>query len=308
MAEMQTKHWANMAEVGSAWGLSLLYWVYRTLGRWPLQMILFPVLAYFYLFNATQRRASGEYLRRVHEAGGDLEKPGRLTGFRHFMSFADAILDKLVAWNGGIRLKDVDFSGRDEVAQRLSRHQGVLLVGSHLGNMEICRVLSQERGDFGLQVLVHTHHAPIFNRMIRRLNPNAHVSLVQVSSLHVGQAAELSHRLSQGDCIMIAGDRTPVSSARVVKVPFLGAEAEFSQGPWTLAALLGCPVYLVFCLPLKGRYQVSFELFSERIQLPRGSREKEIQALAARFAGRLEWHCKRAPLQWFNFYPFWRQS
>jgi predicted LPLAT superfamily acyltransferase len=292
--------WANIAEVGSAWGLSFLYWVYRAFGRWPLRLVLFPVLGYFYLFKTVQRHASADYLRRVGRQG---------QGLRHFFSFADAILDKLVAWNGGIKLADVDFQGRDEVAARLAKNEGVLLVGSHLGNLEICRVLSQERRGLRLKVLVHTKHAEIFNGLIRRLNPDAQVSLMQVSELGIGQAAELSQALSEGTCVMIAGDRTPHSGAgRVVKAPFLGDEAEFAQGPWVLAALLGCPVYLVFCLFKEGRYQVSFEPFSERVVLPRGGREKAIQALAAAYASRLEARCVEAPLQWFNFYPFWRKN
>lgn len=304
---MQTKHWAEIAEVGSAWGLSLLYWIYRAFGRWPFRILLFPVLAYFYLTNSVQRRASAEYLQKIHQAGGLKELPGRRLSFRHFQAFAESVLDKLIAWNGGIRLKDVDFSGHEEVAARLARGEGLLLIGSHLGNIEICRVLSQERDSFGLQVLVHTRHAENFNRLIRRLNPRAHVSLTQVSDMHPGLAAELSYRVSQGDCLVIAGDRTPLKRGRVVRVPFLGEEAEFAQGPWILAGLLACPVYLVFCLYINGRYRVFFEPFSEGVALPRRGREEAIRALAARFATRLEAHCFKAPLQWFNFYPFWQK-
>jgi hypothetical protein len=51
-----------------------------------------------------------------------------------------------------------------------------------------------------------------------------------------------------GDWLFIAGDRTPVSGNRRTSVaPFLGADAEFSQGPYLMAALLDCPIYLFFC-------------------------------------------------------------
>ncbi len=40
--------------------------------------------------------------------------------------------------------------------------------------------------------------------------------------------------------------------------------------------------------------------------LPRGpAREQALRDLAARFAARLEEHCRSHPDNWFNFYDFW---
>nr|RAV92930.1 hypothetical protein DBT53_10615 [Aerococcus mictus] len=49
-----------------------------------------------------------------------------------------------------------------------------------------------------------------------------------------------------------------------------------------------------------------FEPFADRIELPRANRERAIQASVERFATRLETHLRIAPLQWFNFFDFWR--
>jgi len=106
----------------------------------------------------------------------------------------------------------------------------------------------------------------------------------------------------------MAGDRTPVSGqGRVCRVPFLGAPASFSQGPFILAALMGCPVFLMFCLREGDGHTVYFEKFADRIVLPRRGKEDELRDLAARYAERLEHHCLRAPLQWYNFYDYWAQ-
>jgi len=87
--------------------------------------------------------------------------------------------------------------------------------------------------------------------------------------------------------------------------PFLGAPAPFPQGPYLLAHLLDCPVYLMFCLREGGKYRLHFEPFAERIALPRRGREAALAALAARYARRLEAYCLTAPEQWYNFYDFW---
>jgi predicted LPLAT superfamily acyltransferase len=299
--------WAQTAEVGTALGLIFLYRVYQILGRWPFRLFLWPVLLYFFVCYPRQRRASKEYLQRVFERGGLAKAPGVWDTLKHYFSFAESILDKLIAWNGGYSLDNVRFEGREALAPFFEKKQGVLFIGSHLGNLEVCRVLSHERDDMLLQVLVHTRHAENFNRLIKRLNPKAHVQLHQVTELGVGQAAWLSERLGQGECLIIAGDRTPAKGGRVVYSPFLGHDAEFAQGPWVLAALLGCPVFLVFCLKIDGQYQVRVEAFETKVQLPRANRREKMKELSDRYAARLEHYSLKAPLQWFNFYSFWQK-
>ena len=39
--------------------------------------------------------------------------------------------------------------------------------------------------------------------------------------------------------------------------------------------------------------------------MPRKERDRVLTDLVAQYAARLEYYCRRAPLQWFNFYQFW---
>ena len=290
--------WAEMTELGSAWGLGALFLVYRWLGRWPFRLALLPVVLYFLAFSGTQRRASREFLQRAGVRSAWAVP-------RHFWSFAEALLDKLIAWKGGTRLEDVDFEGREPVQALLTQGRGLLLIGSHLGNLEVSRVLSRLQPGLVVNVLVHTSHAENFNRLMRRIDPTSGVNLVQVSEFGPAQAAMLSEKIGRGEAVLIAGDRTPLSSGRVVKADFLGASAAFSQGPFVLAAALGCPVFLMFCLKTGDRFRIVYEPFAEALRLPRAAREAALQETVQRYATRLQHYCLQAPFQWFNFYPFW---
>jgi predicted LPLAT superfamily acyltransferase len=95
---------------------------------------------------------------------------------------------------------------------------------------------------------------------------------------------------------------------RTSAAPFLGTPAEFSQGPYLMAALLDCPVYLFFCRREGERYGLRVERLAERIVLPRGRRGEALAAYAATYAARLEKHVLEDPFQWYNFYDFWRPS
>ena len=98
----------------------------------------------------------------------------------------------------------------------------------------------------------------------------------------------------------------PLHGGRTVRVDFLGHDAAFPQGPWLLAGLLKCPVNLLMCLKHKNRYRLSIEPFAELIEWKRNTREQVIALWTARYAARLGQFCLEAPLQWFNFYPFWK--
>jgi len=93
---------------------------------------------------------------------------------------------------------------------------------------------------------------------------------------------------------------------RNVSVDFLGQPAAFPQGPWLLAGLLRCPLNLMSCLKIDGRYRVTLEPFAECVQWKRGERDAVIRAWVQRYAERLGQRCLEAPDQWFNFYPFWK--
>jgi predicted LPLAT superfamily acyltransferase len=127
-----------------------------------------------------------------------------------------------------------------------------------------------------------------------------------VTEISPGTAVLLGEKIVRGEFVAIAGDRIPVTpKPRVALANFLGARAPFPVGPYVLADLLQCPVYLLFTLRRGNDSEIHFELFHETIRLPRKERDRALDELVGQYAGRLEYFCRRAPLQWFNFYQFW---
>jgi len=52
----------------------------------------------------------------------------------------------------------------------------------------------------------------------------------------------------------------------------------------------------------EARYETVIEPIGAPRRLPRAERDKGAEELAAAWVRRLEQHCLRFPLQWFNFY------
>lgn len=177
---------------------------------------------------------------------------------------------------------------------------------SHLGNTEVCSALAHQLPDVSVTMLVYHQHAEKFNRLMRQANGNARVRLLQVTDMTPATAMLLAERVEAGEYIVIAGDRVPVNgSGRTSRVSFLGDQAELPQGAFILAALLRCPVYLMFCLKESGAYHLYLETFATEIHLPRRERQRVLTGHVQAYADRLAFYCRQAPLQWFNFFPFW---
>ncbi len=303
------RHWSGIAERGAYWGLRFLAAAYSLTGRYGCMVVLLPVALYFHLTGVEQRRASKLFLRRAYKALGKGREPGRLDGLKHSLGFARNAVETFAAWAGGIDPDALDVPDKAEIGRVAASGRGIILIVSHLGNIELTRATLDAATRSRVIVLLHTRHAENYARLLKRFRPEAAASTLQVSEINPGTIIALKEAVDQGGWVAIAGDRTPVHGAeRTSRVRFLGDDAPLPQGPYVLAHLLGCPVYLMFCLRENGRYRLYFERFAERIELPRRGKEAALAELASRYARRLEAYCLRDPFQWYNFFDFWAKA
>lgn len=303
-------HWSRAKERGSRWGLAFTSWVHRTFGRWLALPIVPLVVTYFFLTGSAARRASIDYLRRLHAfTQGRSPGPGWLNAYRIFLAFGFSAHDKLTAWVDPRLIAKIDFPDIGLLREARESGRGALIVGAHLGNLEMMRAVAARYGFDGFHAVVHFAHAAKFTGTIKSAAPASAKDIIHVSSFGPETAMRLREIVDRGECVVIVGDRTPVSeNGQTVTVDFLGAPAEFPRGPFILAAALECPVYLFFCLGQAGGYKVVAEKFADRVVLPRARRAEELASLAGRYAARLGELCVSHPLQWFNFFDFWKTS
>lgn len=303
-------HWSRTPERGSLLGMQIMLASYRLLGRRGFSLLLYPVIGYFWLTGRAQREASRAYLARLEAFAGaqGVALPAEpRSSFRHFLRFGEAALDKLAGWRGDITEQQVELVGAEHYQAAINSGKGVLLLGSHLGDLELCRALGSRKQGLRINALVFTRHAARFNALLKQINPDSHLNLIQVQELGADTAILLKVKLEQGEWVVIVGDRTSVTrEKRVIWADFLGAPAPFPLGPFVLSSVLGCPVYLMFGLKEQGRFRVHFEPFADGQPLPRQGRQQILASRVQAYADRLQHHCLRAPLDWFNFFDFWQ--
>ncbi len=309
-------HWSKINERKGAWGIKLLLNCYRLFGKNILKVLLYPVTFFFWLTGYQQRKASYQYLTQLkHYAQlNQVALPEKLTTFRHFLHFAESIFDKLAVWMGDIHLEQISNPNMPVYQELVNKKQGIVLLCSHLGNVEICRALGQMKTAAIINAIVFTEHAQKFNQILNDINPQSNINLIEVTSISPETIIFLKEKIDQGEWVAIVGDRTPANRysreerQRVIWSDFLGKKAPFPQGPFILASALKCPVFLLFALKPAHQYTFHFKIFTPELTLPRQQRMMHLQTYINQYAKELENYCLKAPLDWFNFYDFWQQS
>ncbi|MDE8555444.1 glycosyltransferase family 2 protein [Pantoea vagans] len=306
-------HWSVETERRGQWGLRFMLAVYRYGGRLPFTLLLWPVVAVYWLSGQRARTASRQWLAQVKTAAQQrqIALPPRLNSYRHFLRFAGAMLDKVASWRGDLRWgRDIDFAPGAEAVIRAPAPQGKLILASHLGDIEACRAMAQQVSGLVINALVFTDNARRFRAVLETIAPQAGVNLMPVSDIGPETAILLQQKLDAGEWVAIVGDRTAVNpqrggERRVIWSDFLGRPAPFPQGPFVLAAALRCPVLLMFALQQQGKLRIHCEPFADPLLLPRAQRQQALQQAVDRYAERLAHYALLAPLDWFNFFDFW---
>lgn len=311
-ATEKAAHWSTLRESGTIRGILFLLWLQRVFGRKFFNALLYPIMVYYFLFNRRARAASLDFLQTHAHKYPDYWKgktPGFAAVFSHMYAFGQTILDKLLAWSTPIREDDFEIANEPLLANFMNKTNGQLIIGSHLGNLEYCRGFVQRYKARTINALVYDQHSANFVNAMQRINPESRIHIYQVNELDIPLILQLKTKIENGEWLFIAGDRIPLSGeARTVTVDFLGRPAQLPIGPYMLAKVLQCEVQLMFSY--RKAKKIYFELvpFAEQVTLPRKDGGAQLQAYAQQYAHALEQQAARAPLQWFNFYPYWSSS
>lgn len=303
----RAQHWSRQNERGSAFFLALTCLLVRRLPLPLMRLVVRIVVTYFYLTSPKQRQHLRCYHQYLQQTFPQTVLP-KFAVWRQFAAFGDAVSDRFAVWQHKIRYSHLAVHDPDDVYGEIRRGgRGQIFVCSHFGNVEICRALVSHHQGFRLNVLMHSAHAVKFNRALAAAGADE-IHLIQVADLDAALMLELNRRLDEGEWIAIAADRTPIRGEKTVVAEFLGRAAAFPQGPWLLAMLLKAPVNLLFCVWHGGQYHLYLNRFLDDTPWRRSERAQKVRKTVQAYADRLAQMCAQYPLQWFNFYDFWKDD
>ncbi len=292
--------WRNQPERGSALGIRLTLWAARLCGRRVARLILAIVAFYFTIFAARARRSSADYLRRAGQPHGFW------ANYRHIRDFAHVALDRLYFVSADVDRFSMTHTGVEHLEHLRDQGRGALLLGAHLGSFEAMRALGHDER-FVINILVYWKNARVITRFLEEVGSDFRARVIEINPKDPSYMFAVRDAIERGELVAVLGDRV-ADEEKFVTVPFFGEPARFPTGPYLLAAVLKCPIYLTFGLyHSPATYDLYCEPLADRVVLPRGRRDEAVAEYAAQYANRLEAYCRKAPGNWFNFFDFWAQ-
>ncbi len=293
--------WVKHRERGSMTLLRIMTFLSLRLGRPGGRVFLYLIAAYFFTFAPTARRHARAYLRKALG-----REPGAADRFRHVLTFATTIHDRVYLMKDRSDLFDISVAGEELVWNALEAGSGAFLMGAHVGSFDIIRAVGQRQPGLRVAMAMYEDNARRVNAMLTAINPAAKPDVIALG--HMDAMLKIQEYLGRGIFVGVLGDRT-LGDEATRKVVFLGQPARFPVGAMRAAAVMRRPVIFMIGLYRGGnRYHVEFETLADFSRVEPRQRDAAVGAAIERYALLLEKYVRSDPYNWFNFFDFWRDG
>jgi len=287
---------------GNILGYKIFVFTLKHLGISFAYFILIFVAFYFFLFSSKSSKTSYYYFR-------NRLKYSKLKSiwsiYLNYFVFGKILLDKFAILGG---LKDkftYNFDGEHHLRDMANSKTGGIIVNAHIGNFEIAGQLLERLNTKINVLMLDAEHQKIKNFVSDVLtNKDVNIIPIQADYTHI---VPISEALINKELIAMAGDRF-IEESKVFEVDFLGEKALFPSGPFYLAARFGVPVTFAFAMKESKSHYHFYASAPETIKRYRDIEEqdKELRKFVEKFAKEFERILRMYPLQWFNYYQFWK--
>lgn len=266
----------------------------------PLELmyaVMACVIPFYMLFGRRGYLASYRYFRGRF---GNSPLRSFVNVFRNHLVFGEIILDRFAMYAG--KKFSIEKEGLDAFDALTSGGEGFVMLSSHVGNYELAGYsLSTNGRPFYALVFAGETETVMENR--RGMFGRTGITMVPMSE-DMSHIFTLNSAIMEGGIASMPGDRI-FGSSKSVSAELLGRKADFPMGPFALAVQRNVPALAAFVMKEGTR---KYRIIIRRVDPAEGGTKAErIGAMAAGYAAALGETLRRYPVQWFNFFDFWKE-
>ena len=212
--------------------------------------------------------------------------------------FSQVVIDRFAMYAG--KKFKVEVEGMDIFSSLASRDEGFVMMISHIGNYEIA--------GYSLGSDTKTINAVVYGYEKQSVTDNRNNMFRKTNIRMIGIRDDMSHlfeidrALAAGDIVSFPSDRY-MGATKTITAPFLGQEAKFPMGPFSVATMRGLDAIAVNTMKEGSR---SYRIYVTPLEYDKSaSRKEQIRQLSAAYIAELEKRVRQYPAQWYNFFDFW---
>lgn len=279
---------------GGLMGYKIFVWLLNNIGLNAAYTLLYFVAFYFIPFAPKATLALYQFYRK--RLGYSFLKTS-LFIYRNFYAFGQTLIDRVAIKSGNGQKFTYFHDGNEHLIQLVKEAKGGFLISAHIGNWDIAGYFMKTLNGKINIVMYDEEHNQIKD-YLQEVAGGATVNIIPIKD-DLSHIIAIKNALSAGELITMHGDRFREGN-RTIEMEFLGMKAEFPIGPFLLATKFKVPVSFVFCVK-ESKYH--YHLFASP-----GKMYTSIDDLAKDYKLGLEKKVWAYPLQWNNYYTFWKEK
>ena len=305
MAELLTEneHKINVKRRGNALGVGFFEVFFRLFGLHGVYSLLYVVCLHYLLFDRGAVQAALAYVEKRFR--GESKVKQYLHVYRLFLNQGRHLIDRYVVTR---KPELFDYQARGyEQFQSLVRDasHGIILLTAHVGNWQVGLNFLER-----LKKKVYLVMRPEDNQAIRNAlkvgDAKDYVEIISPEQ-YLGGVLEIMKVLEDGNVVSMMGDRSYTFDT--INVPFLGAEAHFPYGAFSIAAAAGCPVVVLLAQKESDReYVVDMSNVIYPCYAKDKDKKAQLRQWVGEYASMLETFVSKFPYQCFMFHNVWSKE
>jgi len=288
---------------GGNFGQKALFFILKHIRVFWLYPTLYFAIPFYLIFSRQGTQALKYYYRNILKYN---PIKSFFSYFKNEITFGKIVLDKFAVLAGKADQFKIHIDENDlqHFKTLLKSDKGIILAGSHVGNFELLGQ-SIDQDYKPISCIIFGGESSGYQRQRDISFGKRNVKLIPIQN-DMSHLFAIKDALDNGEIIAILSDRH-LGGRKIRKVQFMGEEASFPTGIFTIAAQMEIPVVSTFIMKETGNH---YKGYMKHLQLHEeaGSVSGTVDLLLQQYATSIENILRQYPHQWFNYFPFWEKA
>lgn len=291
MSEWEGKSKGNTA------GYRIFVFLIQVFGIKSAYFILRFVAVYYVLFsNKSSKPILYFYQKRLGFGIWD----SRIKLYQNYYLFGQSLIDKVAVMSGAGDKFSFEFDGEQYLHQMVSEGKGGLLLSAHAGNWEAAGHLLKRLGT-KINIVMYDGEDKDIKKYMEEVTPDKAFKIIYIKN-DISHIFKINAALAANEIVCMHADRYLPKNKKLT-CEFIGEEAYFPEGPFLLALKLKVPVAYVYAFKENTMH---YHFYSSALKHFSQANGHTVQTILEDFSSGLETMVRKYPVQWFNYYNFWK--